>query len=154
MKRSVGEGGDFHPRSIAASSSIFKPERSIRLFRPANSTRMFTPLPSVNSPRTIGPKKAALKTIVSPQDGEDLFARGFNPVGHVFRLKIIFRQFLINCGDMISPFPPRCFRRYRHFGGERFAAGRERGHVGVRWWKEPLRRNFLAKTLCPECKVR
>jgi len=64
-----------------------RPEKSIRLFRPANTTRISTSLSSANPPRTIDPKKAALKTLVSQQDGEDLLAQLFDLVGHIFRLK-------------------------------------------------------------------
>jgi hypothetical protein len=55
---------------------------------------MSTSLSSVNSPRTIEPKKAALKAIVSQQDFEDLFGQLFSLVGHIFRLKSVFRLFL------------------------------------------------------------
>jgi hypothetical protein len=55
---------------------------------------MSTSLSSFISPRTIDPKKAALKTIVSQEDGEDLLAQLFDLVGHVFRLKSLFRLFL------------------------------------------------------------
>jgi hypothetical protein len=55
---------------------------------------MSTSLSSANSPRTIDPTKAALNTLVSPQDGEDLLAQLFSLVCHIFRLESVFRLFL------------------------------------------------------------
>lgn len=74
MKRCAGEDVHLPAESPPRARDSSGPRGPWGSYRPANSTRISPSLSSFISPRTIDPKKAALNTLVSSQDGEDLSA--------------------------------------------------------------------------------
>jgi len=74
VKRCAGEDVHLPAESPPRARDSSGPRGPWGSYRPANSTRISPSLSSFISPRTIDPKKAALNTLVSSQDGEDLSA--------------------------------------------------------------------------------